>query len=126
MSKQKILTIVGIALLIIMVIVTFSFKGKYDAASALLTAAQAEAADQKKAADTEIGELAKQLAEAQAELELLKSDAEAAKSAIDTLTAEKESAEKLASELETSSKEAAAALAANGIEVLDQEDIEAL
>jgi len=68
MSKQKIFTIAGVVLLVILVIVAFSFKGKYDDASALLVAAQADAADQKKAADAEIESLGKQNEEAQAQL----------------------------------------------------------
>lgn len=112
MSRQKILTIVCVALLVVMVIVAFNFKGKYDDASALLVAARIDAADQKKAAEAQSEELNKQIADAKEQLAALQAEADTAKAAIDELTAGKEAAEKRAAELEASGKEAADALTA--------------
>lgn len=106
MSKQKVLTILGVALLVVMVIVAFSFKGKYDDASALLIAAQTDAADQKAASEAQIEALNEQLAGLQAEL-----DESAAQVA--GLTEEKAAAEQKAAELEASAKAATEASAAD-------------
>ena len=112
MSKQKILSIAGVVLLVVLVIVAFSFMEKYDDAQALLEETQQDLSSQISAAETEIDELNKQLAEAQEQLAGLQAEAEAAKTTIDELTAGKEAAEKLAAELEAGGKEAAEKLAA--------------
>jgi len=110
MSKQKIFTIAGVVLLVILVIVAFSFKGKYDDASALLVAAQADAADQKKAADAEIESLGKQNEEAQAQLAALQAELDAANASVAELTASKDAAEKQAADYAADIQKAADAL----------------
>jgi len=112
MSKQKILSIAGVVLLVVLVIVSFSFKGKYDETQLLLKDAQNEMSDQAAASEAKIDELNKQLAEAQDALAGLQTEAEAAKAAIDELTAGKDAAEKLVAELEAESKDTAGKLAA--------------
>ena len=61
MSKQKILSIAGVVLLVVLVIVSFSFKGKYDETQLLLKDAQKEMSDQAAASEAKIDELNKQL-----------------------------------------------------------------
>ena len=105
MSKQKILTIAGVVLLVVLVITTFVFKGKYDDISLQLDKAIANSETQTAADAAQIEELNKQLI-------TLQTEAEAAKTTIGELTDAKNAAEKQAAELEADRKEIAEALAA--------------